>query len=151
MGHLIDLGRLPVKWGLDPVACHHCTITRRLLAFRGRPETIGCSIGAIIRGPPTITRDSQHLLFRHRAGRSVHTITRLRAPLPPVSYLIARHGYTSALLSREIPCSRRIQTSPSLPDYDQRNALAASNFAPFATATGIERIVYQIGEPIEET
>ncbi|HEY5285983.1 MAG TPA: hypothetical protein VIJ50_02645 [Solirubrobacteraceae bacterium] len=116
MGQLIDLGRLPVKRRLNPVTRSHPTITRRLLAIRGRPETISCSIGTIVRGPPAITRDPQHLLSRHRAGRSARPITRLGAPVPTVSYLMARRSYTSALIARDIPFGRRIQTSTCLPD-----------------------------------
>jgi hypothetical protein len=109
VGQLIDLGRLAVKRSLNPVARRHHTITRRLLAFGSRPETIGCSIGAIVRRPPAITRNPQHLLSRRR------TITRLNAPIPPVSYPIALPSHPSALLGRETPRARRIQTSTSLP------------------------------------
>jgi len=108
MGQLIDLGRLAVKRGSDPIARRHRTITRRLLAFRGCPQTICRGLGAIVRSPPAITRDPQRLLSRHRASR--------RAPAPPVSYPIARRGYASALPSRDIPRARRIQTSTSTPD-----------------------------------
>jgi hypothetical protein len=125
MGQLIDLGRLSIKRRLNPVARRHHTITRRLLAIRGRPETIGCSIGAIIRGPPAITRDPQHLLSRHCTDRSDRPITRLGAPVPTVSYLIARRSYASTLLGRNIPCSRRIQASTSLP-YSQLSRVLTS-------------------------
>jgi hypothetical protein len=95
MGQLVDLGRLAVKRGLSPVARRHRTIMRRLLAFRGRPEAICRSLGAIVRSPPTITRDSQRLLFRHRASPS--------APLAPLGYPIARRSYASAFLGCDIP------------------------------------------------
>jgi hypothetical protein len=122
MGQLIDLGRLSVKRGLNPIASRHRTITRRLLAVRGRSETIRRSLGAIVRSPPAITRDSQHLLSRHRSGG---TITRLSAPVPPVSYLIARRSYTSALLGRDIPCRGRIQTGTSLPNSQLSRVLSS--------------------------
>lgn len=125
MGQLIDLGRLPVKRRLNPVARSHLTIMRRLLAIRGCPETIGCSNGAIIRGPPAITRDPQHLLSRQLARRSAHPTTRLSAPVPPVSYLVAGRSYTSALLARYIPCGRRTQTSPRLPDSQLSRVLTS--------------------------
>jgi hypothetical protein len=115
MGQLIDLGRLAVKRGLNPVARRHRTITRRPLAFRSRPETICRGIGAIVRSPPTITRDPQHLLSRHRTSRYGRTIPRLSAQVPPLGYPIARRSYASALPGRDIPRARRIQTSTSLP------------------------------------
>jgi hypothetical protein len=110
MGQLINLGRLAVKRSLNPIARRHQTITRGLLAFGGRPETIGCSIGAIIRSPPAITRDPQHLLARHR------TITRLSAPVPSLGYSVALRSHPIALLSCETPRARRIQTSTRVPD-----------------------------------
>jgi hypothetical protein len=115
MGQLIDLGRLAVKRGLNPVARRHRTITRGLLAFRGRPETICRCIGAIVRSPPAITRDPQQLLSRHRTSRSSRTITRPNTLVSPLGYPIARRGYTSALPGRDIPRGRHIQTSTSLP------------------------------------
>jgi hypothetical protein len=83
MGQLIDLGRLAVKRGLNPITRRDSTITCRLLAFRGRPETIGCSIGAIIRGPSAIPGDSQCLLSCDRTSRCGCTITRPSALVAP--------------------------------------------------------------------
>jgi hypothetical protein len=110
VGQLIDLGRLAVKRGLNPLARRHQTITRGLLAFGGCPEPIGCSIGAIVCSPPAITRDPQRLLSHHR------TIPRPSAPVPPLSSPVALPSYPIALIGRETPRTRRIQTSTSLPD-----------------------------------
>jgi hypothetical protein len=110
VGQLIDLGRLAVKRGLNSVACRYRTIKGRPFAFGGRPETICCSIGAIVRRSPTITRNPQRLLSRH------HTSTRLSAPVPPLSSPIALRSHPIALLGRETTRARRIQTSTRVPD-----------------------------------
>lgn len=131
MGQLIDLGRLAIKRGLNPVARGHRTIARGLLAFRGRPETIRRSLRAIIRSPSAIARDSQCLLSRHRTARS--------APAAPVSYPIAPRGYASALLSRDIPRARRIQTSTSPPDSQLSRVLTSRADLATNLLTGSQR------------
>jgi hypothetical protein len=136
MGQLIDLGCLSVKRRLNPLARRNRTITRRLLAIGGRPKTIGCSLGAVIRGSPALTRDPQHQFSRHR---TVRTIARLSTPVPPSSYLIARRSYTIALLARDIPSARRIQTSTSLSGSQPSRVLTSSADLAANLLTGSRR------------
>jgi hypothetical protein len=133
MGQLIDLGRLAVKRSLNPIArCHH-TITRRLLTFSGRPETIGCSISAIVGSPPAITRDPQHLLSRQC------TIPRLSASVPPFSYPITLGSHPITLHSCETPRARCIQTSTRVPNSHLSRVVTPRADLATRLRTGVRR------------
>jgi capsular polysaccharide biosynthesis protein len=111
VGQLIDLRCLAVKRSLNPIARRHQTITRGLLAFSGCPETVRCSIGAIVRSAPAITCDPQRLLSCHRTGRYGCTATGQGASVALLGYLVANRGDPSAAPGRDIACGRRIETS----------------------------------------
>jgi hypothetical protein len=80
----------------------------------------------VVRNSATHKTNSRATLSACSSVAAARSIARLSAPGPPGSSLIARRGYTIALLPCDIPFGRRVQTSTSLPASQLSRVLASS-------------------------